>query len=65
MLYNDATATLLTKLFANVIGAEFNSINFKALKKKFPVAYDYVVSQQEAGKTWSEESKMAAWILTK
>ena len=54
MLYNDATATLLTKLFANVIGAEFNSINFKALKKKFPVAYDYVVSQQEAGKTWSD-----------
>ena len=54
MLYNDAVATAVTKLLADVCKKDLASVSFKALKKNFKDAYNYLVSLQEANKTWAD-----------
>ncbi len=54
MLYTNEVATLVTRFTSELIGKEFADVKFKALKKDYPAAYDYVVSQKEAGKTWAD-----------
>lgn len=54
VLYCDTTATALTKLIAEVTKKDLASVSFKDLKKKFKDAYNYLVSLQEANKTWAD-----------
>ena len=54
MLYTDQVATLVSRFTAELIGAEFADIKFKAVKKSFPEAYEYIKAEQEAGKTWAD-----------
>lgn len=52
LVYTDAVATLVSRFTAELIEKDFASLKFSALKKSFPSAYDYVVSQQQSGATW-------------
>lgn len=54
MLYTDEVATLVARFTSELIGKELADIKFKAVKKDFPAAYDYLKAQQEAGKTWAD-----------
>lgn len=54
ILYSDAVATMVTKLLAETSKKDLASIDFKPLKKKFKDAYNYLVSLQEANKTWAD-----------
>lgn len=53
MLYTDETATFVAKYTAELTQKSFSDIKFKALKKDFPEAYEYLTAQQEAGMTWN------------
>lgn len=54
MLYTDEVATLIARFTAELIGKELADVKFKAMKKSFPTAYDFVKAQKEAGKTWAD-----------
>ncbi len=54
MLYTDEVATLVARFTSELIGKELADIKFKAVKKSFPVAYDFINAQKEAGKTWAD-----------
>lgn len=54
LIYNDTVATMVTKLLADVCKADLASIKFKELKKNFKDGYNYLVSLQEANKTWAD-----------
>lgn len=53
-LFTDSFATVIAKLTAKLCSREFTDITFKALKSAFPAAYDFVVAEQAAGKTWAD-----------
>lgn len=53
-LFTDSFATVISKLTAKLCSREFTDISFKALKTSFPAAYDFVVAEQAAGKTWAD-----------
>lgn len=54
MLYSDEVATLIARFTSELIGKEFADVKFKAMKKSFPAAYDFVKAEKEAGKTWAD-----------
>lgn len=54
LIFTDSVATVVAKFTAELCGMEFSEISFNALKKSFPEAYNYVVSEQSAGKTWDD-----------
>lgn len=54
LIYNDAVATAVTKLLADVCKKDLASVEFKDLKKKHKDAYNYLISLQEANKTWAD-----------
>lgn len=54
LLYNDKVATLVSRFTSELIGKELADIKFKDMKKSHRAAYDYVVAQKEAGKTWAD-----------
>lgn len=54
MLYTDQVATLVARFTSELIGEEFANIKFKAVKKSFPEAYEFIEAQKEAGKTWAD-----------
>ena len=54
LIFTDKVATVVSKFTAELCGMEFAEINFAALKKSFPDAYNYVAAEQAAGKTWAD-----------
>lgn len=54
MLYTDAVASLVTRFTAELIGKELADVKFKAVKKNYPAAYEFIEAQKEAGKTWAD-----------
>lgn len=52
--YTDKVATVLVKFIAQLVKKELTDIKFNPMKKEFRAAYDYLKSQQDAGKTWAD-----------
>ena len=52
--YTDKVATVLVKFIAQLVKKELTDSKFNPLKKEFRAAYDYLKSQQDAGKTWAD-----------
>ena len=52
VLYSDETATLITKYTAILLGKEFDSMKFKAIRKNYPDAYSRLVDMQLSSASW-------------
>lgn len=53
-LYTDEVASLVTKYSAILTETKLTDISYTALSKKFPEAYNFIKSKQDANLTWND-----------
>lgn len=54
VLYSDEVATAVTKYSAILLGKDFSSLKFKAVRKNYPNAYSRINDMQLSGASWED-----------